>query len=162
TWQLGDLGYVIHYAHRLPDAFREFPHVIYQPMTYSDEEFSLFFGHCLALQNYTLIIDEVDRFARPRHYVTDNLREIVNRGRRQGIGLIANSRRPASTHMDLRSNADYVVTFHLHETRDVDYVSEWIGVDEVAPNPLKELRGHESILWSANTGEWIKQQKCPT
>lgn len=124
TWQLGELGYVIHYPDRLNDAFKKFSQVVYQPMRYDEKSLCSFFVVCLYFSNYTLIIDEVDRFARPRWYMCDSLREIVNRGRQQGIGLIVNSRRPASTHMDLRGNADYVVTFHLHEKRDVEYVAE--------------------------------------
>lgn len=159
TWQLGDLGYCIHYPDRLIESFKKYPQVIYQPMKYDDESFGRFFASCLHFQNYTLIIDEVDRFARPRHYISDQLREIVNRGRVQGIGLIVNSRRPAMTHMDLRSNANYVVCFHLHETRDVEYVSEWIGTSE---ETIKALKGHESLLFSAETGQVTHQEACPT
>lgn len=158
TWQLGELGYVIHYPHRLIEAFKKFPQMIYQPMDYSELSFSKFFAQCLHFSNYTLIIDEVDRFASPRHYISDFLREIVNRGRAQGIGLIVNSRRPAMTHMDLRSNADYVVCFHLHETRDLEYVAEWIGITE---EQIKALKDHESLIYSAQTGKVTHQEACP-
>ena len=159
TWQLGELGYIIHYPDRLADAFGKFTCVVYQPMEHTDLTFNQIFLECLQFQNYTLIIDEVDHFARPRHYISDNLREIVNRGRAQGIGLIVNSRRPASTHMDLRSNADYVVCFHLHEKRDREYVAEWIGCTE---EQIKGLREHESLLFNAQTTEITHQEACPT
>lgn len=158
TWQLGELGYVIHYPDRTISAFKKFPHVIYQPMKYDEDSFARFFASCLHFSNYTLIIDEVDRFARPRWYISDELREIVNRGRVQGIGLIVNSRRPAMTHMDLRSNADYVITFHLHEVRDLEYVAEWIGTSE---ERIKGLKDHESLLYSAQTGIVTHQEACP-
>ena len=159
TWQLGGLGYVIHYPDRLIESFKKYPQVVYQPMKYDQDSLCRFFAGCLHFSNYTLIIDEVDRFARPRWYMCDQLREIVNRGRAQGIGLIVNSRRPASTHMDLRSNADYVVCFHLHETRDLEYVAEWIGTSQ---ETIKALKDHESLMYSAQTAQVTHQEACPT
>lgn len=157
TWQFDNFGYVIHFPERVSQ-FKEYPHLVYQPKHYNKEAFHEVFHQCLQFHNYTLIVDEIDRFARPRWYISDNLREIINRGRRQGIGVICNSRRPASTHNDLRSNADYVITFHLHEQRDIDYVAEWIGVE---PEQIKTLRGHNSLLFDADQGSIVMQSPCP-
>lgn len=159
TWQFDSYGYVVHFPERIKE-FENFPHLVFQPKHYDKESLDLVFQECLKYHNYTLVIDEIDRFARPRWYISEHLREIINRGRRQGIGIICNSRRPASTHNDLRSNADYVITFQLHEQRDLEYVSDWIGVDESA---IRQLREHQSLLWeaSAQMNKVILQQACP-
>jgi hypothetical protein len=157
TWQLGQLGYCVHFPERIVETFQEFNSVVYQPKHMNAEAWEEVFNQCLQLSNYTLGVDEVDKFARPRWYISDYLNEIINRGRSQGIGLICNSRRPASMHNDIRSNADYVVCFHLHEERDVKYVASWMNINEES---IKNLPDYHSKLFLVHQHKVVNQLPC--
>ena len=157
TWQLGSLGYCVHFPNRIIPAFQQWHNVVYQPKKYDEETYSQVFQNCLKLENYTLGIDEVDQLARPRWYITEYLHELINRGRHQGIGLICNSRRPAMMHNDIRSNADYVVCFHLHEERDVKYMASWMNVSEES---IKNLPDYQSFLFQVHKHQVVKQLPC--
>ena len=154
TWQLGEIGYVVHYPERILLAFESWKKVVYQPKKMSKLEYQRAFEICLSLSNYTLVVDEIDKFARPRWYLVDEVKEIVNRGRAQGIGLIFNTRRPASTHNDLRSNAYHVICFKLHEKRDVDYMAEWMSVEKEL---IKGLEKYHSLYYNVMAGTVTKQ-----
>lgn len=152
-------GYIIHYAHRLIPAFNQWKRIIFQPVHFNVEEFDLFFGNCLKLTNYTLVIDEIDRFARGRWYISENLNELVNRGRLQGIGIIVNSRRPHLVHVDIRGNSDWVIcfTFHKGAESELEYMAEWLGVSE---EDIIALPPYHSYCHDCNKGNTFKQKPC--
>jgi len=158
TWQLDGFGYVIHYPDRLDAAFREWKKIVYQPIPMTTEAYTQVFDSCLGLYNYTLGIDEIDKFAKPRWYICDSLKELINRGRRQGIGLICNTRRPHLIHNDIRSSSDHVVCFKLHEERDRKYMAEWLEVDELT---IKHLPFYESLYYNVRKAEVTKQTALP-
>lgn len=166
TWQVGDLGYVVHYPERILPAFQRFRKVVYQPVIPDDLKglptlklnpilYRRVFSVCLGLTNYTLGIDELDKFARPRWYVCSEFEEIVNRGRMQGIGLIGNTRRPHRIHNDIRSSSDHVVCFKLHEERDLKYMAEWIGIEK---QKIKDLQKYESFYYDVHGSKVTRQQ----
>mgnify|MGYP001597679791 FL=1 len=157
TWQLAHLGYVVHFPDRITAAFKEWKQVVFQPKHMTSEVYEECFSQCLQLTNYTLGVDEIDKFARPRWYITEYLHEVINRGRHQGIGLICNSRRPAMMHNDIRSNADYVVCFHLHEERDVKYMADWLNVTE---DKIKNLPAYQSLLFNVKNHSVTPQLPC--
>jgi len=154
TWQVGELGYVVHFPERIVPAFQKFKRVIYQPKRMDKETYQRVFETCLSLTNYTLGVDEIDKFARPRWYVCEELHEIINRGRAQGIGLICNTRRPHMIHNDIRSNSDHVICFKLHEERDRKYMAEWIGVDS---QEIKDLPLYHSFYYNIHASTVIRQ-----
>jgi len=155
TWQVGELGYVVHYPDRIVPAFQQFKKVIYQPKRMDKLTYQKAFAACLSLTNYTLGIDEIDKFARPRWYICEEVREIINRGRAQGIGLICNTRRPHMIHNDIRSNADHVICFKLHEERDRKYMAEWMGIES---NNIKGLPKYESYYYNVHASTVTPQQ----
>lgn len=154
TWQLGELGYVVHFPERILAAFLKFKKVIYQPKKMDTLTYQRAFKVCLSLTNYTLGVDELDKFARPRWYLCEEVNEIVNRGRAQGIGLIGNTRRPHMVHNDIRSNSDHVICFKLHEERDVKYMSDWMGVE---PEVVKGLPKYHSLYYNVHASTVTKQ-----
>jgi len=157
-WQFGDMGYCIHFPDRMTNQiFKDFPHLIYQPSTWQPDDFDLFFERVISLTNFCFCIDEVDRFASSHGYTSNFLREIINRGRHQGIGLIVNSRRPSIFHKDIRANADYVITFHLHEFDDCDYVAKWMGTEFTR---IKALQPYHSLVYDANRSKIWEQKPC--
>lgn len=155
TWQVGELGYIVHFPERIVSAFQKFKRVIYQPKTMDKETYQKAFAACLSLTNYTLGVDEIDKFARPRWYLCEEIREIINRGRAQGIGLICNTRRPHMIHNDIRSNSDHVICFKLHEERDLKYMSEWMGVDR---SVIKQLPKHKSLYYNVHASTVTPQR----
>jgi len=154
TFQLGEIGYCVHFPERILAAFKKFGKVIYQPKHMSKEAYAETFQTCLTLTNYTLGIDEIDKFASPRWYIHESVKELINRGRAQGIGLICNTRRPHMMHNDIRSNADHIIVFKLHEKRDREYMSEWIGVDE---QQIKNLPFYHSFYYDVHKNSVTSQ-----
>jgi hypothetical protein len=157
TWQL-HFGYIVHFPERIAQAFQNYGIVIYQPKNMDEESYRKAFEECLKFSNYTLIVDEVDEFAPATGIIIQPFKEIVNRGRAQGIGLICNTRRPASMHKNIRSNADYVVCFQMHEENDVKYMSKWMGVSE---EQIRDLPPYHSILYIVQGSKTVVQTPCP-
>lgn len=154
TWQLGETGYIVHYPERILLAFESWKKVVYQPKKMDKQSYQSAFQVCLSLTNYTLVIDEIDKFATPRWYLCEEVKEIICRGRAQGIGAIYNTRRPHMIHNDLRSNLYHVVCFKLHEKRDVEYMAEWMNVDKME---IKGLQMYHSLYFNVMEGTVTKQ-----
>lgn len=165
-WQLGDCGYVVNDPQKIFEAWDKWenPHVVYQPTIrggrVSKADTDAFFSVALSLANYTLIVEEADHYAYPRGWKSDLFEELVNRGRAQGIGIIITTRRPASLHNDIRSNADYVICFHLHHVKDREYVAEWLGIEEEDILSL-DAEKFESLVYYDKTGKVWTQEACP-
>jgi len=150
TWQLGELGYVVHYPERITPAFLQYKKVIFQPIHMDKETYRAAFKQIMKHTNFTCIIDEIDKFASSHGYLCEEVNELINRGRAQGIGLICNSRRPFLLHKDIRGNADHVVCYQLMEIEDRIYMEKWIGVGRLK---LKTLPLHHAVYYDVHKGE---------
>lgn len=155
--EYGDCGYIVYHAERLKEAFEKWKRVVFQPLTYSDQEFHDVCKFVLTQKNLTFIVEEVDEHAHARGYSTPLFQRIIRGGRHQGIGLIVISRRPAITHKDLRSNASYLVSFQMHEEDDIKYVGKWMGID---PQRVKNLADFHSLVYDANKHTVTHQLPC--
>lgn len=78
------------------------------------------------LRDYTILVDEADRYCSPVS-VPLGLRRIVNYQRHYRLNLIFVSRRPAAVHRDVSALSDVVHIFHVHEPRDLDYLAALCG-----------------------------------
>lgn len=145
TWQCGELGYVVHDPDKVKEAMTRFRKVIYQPMHQNVIDYKKVFQVALSCSNFTLGIDEVNKFATGRWYMCEEYQDITNRGRAQGIGQIVNTRRPALIHLDVRSNSNFVLTFCLNERNDVEYMGDWIGIDK---ERIRNLKPYHSLLYN--------------
>ena len=141
TWELGDLGYVVHYPERIKHAFLEWKRVVYQPMKDDDETWCQVFRVLRSLTNYTLGINEIDQFTHGQWYISEDCKHIVRRGRIQGISLIGNTRRPSLFHRDIRNSATVIICFLQHEEEDLKYMANWMNV------PKEKIKGLEEY-WS--------------
>lgn len=146
TWQVGEIGYVVHDPDKVYEAMTRLRKVIYQPMHQRVTDYKKVFKVASQSKNFTLVLDEVNKFARPRWYMCEEVEDIINRGRAQGISLICNTRRPALIHNDIRSNSNFVLTFCLYENNDLDYMSEWLNVDR---ERIRNLEPYHSLLYDA-------------
>lgn len=157
TWELGSLGYVVHYPARIRPAFLEWKKIVYQPMKDDDETWEQVFRELRDLANYTLLINEIDQFTHGQWYISEHFKHIIRRGRIQGISLICNTRRPSLFHRDIRNSADLVVCFHLHEKNDVDYMAEWMNLSK---EQIRELKQYWSWLYVAEGAEIKLLKPC--
>lgn len=95
-----------------------------------------------AVENCTLMVDELDRHANPRQ-IPPELDNCVRYGRHWGVSLLAISRRPAEIPRIVTSQAEVIHTFRLNEPRDVQYVRQFVG-DEA----FTDLGEHEHLSYN--------------
>jgi hypothetical protein len=149
-YQASEIGFCVHYPERIVPAFNKWKKVIYQPAKGqdTDEAYVKAFKEIIKLTNFTLILDEIDEFANSYGYLSQDIREIIRRGRLQGIGIIGNTRRPSLIHKDIRANAIHVITFMMHEEDDLKYMANWFNI---AQDRIRNLESHHSIYLNTLT-----------
>lgn len=116
-----------------------------------EEHFDGFSKIGYTLQNYTLVIEEVDLVSNAQ-FIPDGLHKIINYGRHKGINLIALSRRARKVPRDLTSNSDKVIIAGpLNEPIDLKYLSEFMDsadAEKVRDLKREEGKGSEFLEWS--------------
>jgi hypothetical protein len=101
--------------------------------------------------NFTIVFDEGDLLF-GQHY-DSYLREIVLRGRNQGIDLLIATLRPHKLSVDLRSQTDILVCFSLKNRRDLNAIRDEFSGDEIL-NIIENLQGHEYVRYDVNSGDF--------
>jgi hypothetical protein len=117
--------------------------IIYQPLD-PDGEFPIIATYVLRCGNVTLLIEEVDRYARPLA-MCQQFKEIVQRGRHNNIALIGVTQRPPGVDRLLTSQAKKMCIFNTSEPRDIEYFKDVIG-DTVAAK-IEQLKQYEYVEW---------------
>ena len=116
-----------------------------------DEHFDGFAKIAYAMNNYTLVIEEIDLVA-SAGFMPDGLQKIINYGRHKGINLIGLSRRAFKVPRDLTSNSDKVIVAGpLNEPRDIKYLSEFMDstdAEKVRALKREDGKGAEFLEWS--------------
>lgn len=95
------------------------------------------------LNNCVVVIEEIDLYAN-NHYMPDALEKIIKIGRHKGIGLIGITRRIADTSKVLVSQSNYIITFKQWLPQDVDYLKQFVLVNE---DVIRNLGKHEYIAY---------------
>lgn len=127
--------------------------IIYRPddSILIDEHFEAFSRIAYAMNNYTLLIEEIDLVS-SSNFMTEGLQKIINYGRHKGISLIGLSRRAFKVPRDLTSNSDKVmIAGPLNEPRDLKYLAEFMDSDDaekVRNLKREEGKGAEFLIWS--------------
>lgn len=155
-YQASEIGYPVHYPDRIALAFKTWHKVVYQPAKGYDTEqhYTTAYDAISELSNLTLGIDEIDEHANSYGYICDSFREIIRRGRLQGIGVIGNTRRPSLIHKDIRANTDHAVTFQMQELDDVEYMARWfVGSRNlqdvrIMEEKIRNLQAHYSLYFN--------------
>lgn len=158
TWQLGSLGYVVHKVSEIAPAFQRFKKVVFQPLDATDEAYRGFFSVAKRFCNYTLIIDEVEEVLPSKYVKIQDAKTIAVRGRAQGIGIIANTRRPKDINNCVRTQTDHVVSFCVQEEADLEYVSKWILKSE---QEIRDLQPYHSFYRNVAAKTTIHLNPCP-
>ena len=81
---------------------------------------------CEAMQNCTLLVDELDRFCSPTS-VLPEIDACCRYGRHSGVSLMVCSRRPAEIPRIVTSQAHTIHVFRITEPRDVAYLKAYLG-----------------------------------
>lgn len=102
--------------------------IIYRPDPDIDIEthFDFFSSICFKVQNYTVVLEEVDLVSKAG-VMPLGLKQIINYGRHQAINVLALSRRAHMVPRDLTANADVIVTFNQQEPRDIKFLTDYMG-----------------------------------
>jgi len=131
------------------------PHIVFRPLDKSDEAFDLFCTTVWQLNNITLIIEEVERYA-TSYACPPHLKQLIDTGRHKGIGIYCTSRRPQRLTNDIPSNANHLFMFKQHLPRDIDYLSQWVGEGVYA---LPKLKEYQFMHFNAVTGQLTTHRK---
>lgn len=86
--------------------------------------------HSQGVRLDTLIVIEELQFYCTPYFITPYLKECILTGRHYGIGMIANTQRPANIHGDFKGNADHIFAGQLAFKADVQYLRDSILQDD--------------------------------
>jgi hypothetical protein len=95
--------------------------------------------------NLTLLVEEIDTFGSPQK-IGRYFAHIVQRGRHRNITLIGITQRPYGIHRLLTSQAKEICVFSTNEPRDLDYLRDLLGGNEIE-NLIKGLNQFEFVRW---------------
>lgn len=110
------------YAHI--SEFRDFKKfkIVFRPT--SDDDKDQFFKLMTTVNNFTLILEEVDYYATPMSIEPDLLHNIKY-GRHYGRNLIYIARRTSEVSRFLTSQSDLIISFIQQEPRDLDHLKRY-------------------------------------
>lgn len=100
-----------------------------------------------------LIVDEADLYLPASPAADNSLMKVVRYGRHKGISLCAVSQRPANVARDLTAQSDFILSFHVTEPRDVQYLAYRIG--KSLAEELTRLPKFQTKIYAADTGGYI-------
>ena len=91
-----------------------------------------------------VIVEEADLFCTP-HKIREPFQQIIETGRHREISLWVATRHAGRLHMNLRSQANRIVTFRQIEPRHLKWIEEAVG-PELAER-LPHLAQYEAVVW---------------
>jgi len=114
--------------------------VILRPQ--SDADVGAFFAVARASARCWIVVEEIDRYCTAGAIEDENLNWVINYGRHRELNLIGLARRPARVNRSLTANADWIISHQTTEPRDLQYLSEFMPIDEVP-----SLERGEWVMW---------------
>lgn len=96
-----------------------------------------------------LLIDEADFVCSPQ-YQSNELKELINVGRHDGVDSLLIARMPQRLHTDARGNASTVFCFKLTDDSALGYVRSAIG--KQAAEKIRTLEQYSFLVWK-DTGQ---------
>jgi len=113
--------------------------VIYRPL--SDEDRESFFELINEINNYTLVIEEIDFYCNS-HWLHPEIDHLTRYGRHYKRSLIWISRNPFEVNRFLTRESDVLITFRQTEPRDLDYFKKYDFNKEI-----QDLKEYEYAFW---------------
>lgn len=89
------------------------------------------------IKNVLLVIEETDEVCNPS-FIPEGLSQLIRFGRHWNIGLISISKRPASVHRLVTSQADIIYCFKFSEPSDLDYLKIYARIEKEKLSNLKQ------------------------
>lgn len=129
--------------------------IIYQPLD-PESEFVIVAELVWRCGNLTMLIEEVDRYARPLAMDLP-FKEIIQRGRHKNIAIIGITQRPHGVDRLLTSQAKKMCIFNTSEPRDVEYFRDVVG-DHVV-SKIAELKQFEYVEWQDGRDELLVKKE---
>lgn len=124
-------GYVVHYVNQIRENFLERGlSVVFQPLRKRDEDFLEFIEEVSTYNNVTLILEELERYARggKRSFLPAPLEDIIDTGsHHKGQGLFVTCRRIGDLHRKVFFNAHHIFALEQHRPQDIKYLADTLG-----------------------------------
>ena len=107
-----------------------------------DKDYDYIFRFALAIENVTVIAEEVSDYSGNEHF-----RRLLRRGRSKGIRVISVAQRPAEVHKTICSQSALIIAFYTDEPRDLIYIQDRFGTQ--AMDEVKSLKkdDYECSVW---------------
>jgi len=125
------MGFCLHYSNQLKEAWEKgLFHIVFQPYDRTKEAFNSFLEACQPFRNFVLGIEEAERYAIAKQELEKTvpaLRQFIDVGRHNGVGIFVTARRINRLHQDIPANADHIFVFKTHKPQDLDLLSEWLS-----------------------------------
>ena len=126
------------------------PRIIFKPKNAYIGSFEFFSCMIFLLaRDYIIIIEEINRLMRSclrLKYASD----LVDRGRKRGIGLIGVCRRPFGIDKTYLSQCKNIILGFIFMPEDIQYIRAFTGDDVIAE--MNELRQYEFIVYDTDEG----------
>jgi len=97
------------------------------------------------VKHYLLVLDEIDVYCDAR-YMPNHLEALVLGSGNNSIDIFAAAKRPHMTPRLLTSQADDFIIFNTRESRDIAYITEWVG--DTPPKSYKSLARGQFLHYS--------------
>lgn len=108
------------------------------------------------IQDVCVVIEEVDLICSPTS-ISKNFANVIKRGRKYGIELICNSRRPAEVNRLLTSQASDIYCFQTKEPGDISYLQKYTSCDFI--EIVRDLKPLSFIHYPSMKQGYISQFK---
>lgn len=97
------------------------------------------------IPDHLIVIEETSFYCSPS-YLPPEISKLVRYGRHRGIDQIYIARRPSEIHRDLTAQSDLIVTFAMHEPRDVAYLAA-IAPSKEEAEAVRDLPRYKVAAW---------------
>lgn len=87
------------------------------------EAFDIIALTAMTYRDYTIVIDEVDRY-----FGSDELLDLIHYSRHSRISIISNTRRFTDVPRLMTAQSDYLCIFRTNEPRDMEYFRKYAGL----------------------------------
>lgn len=123
--------------------------IIYRPRR-PEDEIEAIAKLVYECEDLTFLCEEIDLFG-SSYKISDEMSDILRRGRHKHITFIGVSQRPYGIHRLFTSQSKEIYVFATNEPRDRDYLKQLLATSQITEQAvvdrLDELKEYEYVLW---------------